>query len=625
MAKEISLYKWFVLGGLSLFLLLPYNQFITGSLPKQILVTIIILWSIVLWDLMDYKASCIERPLVCLSKLEYLYCAAVFLALLLYQFKFLSAPIAWKGDEEFHIRRAVGFEVWMSRTILARLTPISITLLIFITAYFLIKKYCGNRYQNYLFIVLLPILSFVLRPTMNKNNYLILGQISLRYPPLKAIFETLFANSLFSTLYSETAHRLSTFVPYFAIFIIAFLIARSLELESHLVYLLPVVLITSPLLYYYGTVNYIEPLVVFIQFLVLFEIIRQPEITLAFLFKIAVISSITGVIKENAVPFLGAVAIFFTYHVISDNKIQFPKKLKLIFRLGYMTFLPMSLYLFFRMSVMKQRGYAAQFSNFLNPTTYYTYLLAINGQLTMPVFILSVIGLIYLYVSKKYTNAFLLSVLNFALYFIFVTSERYDLIGYSRFMLHLIPTFYLGLLGFFLLARTNKYISSLLIVSLIGYNIYSSPLTFTARSNWEVCSYGANEYYLPYPQAIKYLADNYPEDHSFIATGMNYGYSFYPYKKKFGVKQTFLGQYLSGGRWYVSNEGGRKPLDLEASVAVAKREKADLFLFHNLNSLTAPKKDLQEGRFVKRFTLENNSVDIYEIVDTSSHVYKEDI
>lgn len=610
------------LGGLSFFIILPYRYILGGGEFLRTIILVGLLVSLFLWNsFYSHKIESgikkeSELSLKHLTVFDLLYFVFVFLFLLGYQWKFLHAPVAWRGDEDYHLHRALHFQFWFFRE-LKRMQFI-ILMFSFSVCWYLDKRFTGAKYKRILLIILITTLSFIIRPT--HHNF---QNCFMRYPPFLLFLETLFANPFFSTSYSEFAHRLAIFVPYFIIFLFLFFTVYSLGLKSYLSYSLPVITITTPLLYYHGAIVYIEILLVLIQFWVLFKIFHQSQITPGFLFEIAVISSLGGIVKENCLPFLFTVFVFIIIKTFCERKELYNNKYLFIIRSFYLIFLPAGIYLLFRNIFGVVRPYAAHFDNLYNLGSYYTYLLAIRQQLTLPVFLISLMGFIYLLLSKKYPNALLFSLLNFFFYFVFLTAEHYEMIGYSRFMLHFLPTFFTGLVGVGvwmnkLDGRRNRYML-VAIAIVIGSNIFYSPRYFAERSNWGVYNCDTAEYYLPYPAALEYIGSSYSPNASFIATGMFYSYNFDFYIRKFNLQQKFKGMYLQGGRWYVPKGDGRKPLTLENSFRVARQEKANLLLFHNLNNSVLVKKTSTDVKFVNRFSLGTHSLDLYKLLDNPAH------
>ena len=603
------------LGGLGLFIFFPYWQLLSNRPLIQAAVLIILLLLIFCWDkLNQYNAPASDSMAFDTPQLtgfDYLYCLLIPLLLFIDQLKFLTAPISWKGDEDAHIIYALRLPFLVRQSVGKNLIPILLAASI-IVGYYLLKE----RFARKAYAWLMPIGAIIAIFVMAGPPP---GYRLTRYPPLIVIIEALFANPILSTKYSELAHRLTVFIPYLTVFLISFFIAHFLKLSRPLVYLLPVIIVTAPLAYYHAAIVYIEPLLVAVQFYVLFKIFTLQKATPYSLFEIASLASITGVMKENALPFLVAAFLFMLAKIVFSQDFSRGNKLRLILKLSYITFLPICIYLVFRKSCGDIRPYTAQFSHLFNLTTYYTYALAMRQQIGWPAFIISAIGLAYLGVSKQRRGVFWFSITNFLLYFITVTAENYLYIGYSRFMLHLLPTFYAGLVGFFLWVKNTKNLfPSVLASVLIGYNLFISPRSFAERSNWgiyncEICS----EYYLPYPEAISYIASHYPSNYSFIIGGMkemDYPYRINFYMHKFGVKQKFLGQFFYGGHNGIPLPAkSDKFSNPELSIASARRLKADLLLFHNLNSSEIVYN--KSIRFIKRFSLGNHCLDLYETVN----------
>ncbi|MFQ5646030.1 MAG: hypothetical protein ACE5GM_03790 [bacterium] len=613
---SFDLYRIIGLGGLSLFLVFPYCRLLSQRIFFQVIILGLLLLSLFWWNRFSAHEQAEDTSRQPPAVNDYLFCLSAVLFLFWFHQKFLSAPISWRGDEHYHIDWAQNIldAFAGNKTLLASLAGVTVTGLL------LRKRIKGKPHYQVILIGTLSLIPLSLKPYINHRL--------VRFPPLILVTENLFANPLFSAVYSEFAHRLTVFIPYLSIFLFSFAIVRTMKIKPPLLYLLPAAIITTPLLYYHATIVYPEMLVIMIQFWVMFKIFKQEKITPPFLFELAALSSVTGTAKINALPFLLSVFVFIAIKIAGNQDIyrDLPgrEKRRLILKSGYLIFLPISLYLFFRIASGDPRPYAFEFGNLFTLSTYHTYWSAIQQQLTIPFFAFSCLGLIYLAFSRKCLNAVLAACLNLTFYFMLVTPVKALYIGYSRYMLHFLPTFYVGIVGFGLLItdvsskiKMHRYVSSLFLLATIAFNIYASPRDFRNRSNWGNYNYDTAEYYLPYPQTIKYISLNYTENTTFMARSTYY-YDFPYYLVKFGLKPKFCTQLVDKR----STPPRKFSIDdLNNSIKLAKRKKFDLFLLQNLYSAVPIKDNLPNATFIKRFTLGEHCLDLYELMNRRKPVW----
>lgn len=371
---------------------------------------------------------------------------------------FLARPASWMGDEQFHIERGLQFAHELGR---------------------------GALWNDN------PILRFGLK----------------RYPPLAMVLHVLAANPIFGTLYETWAWRL---MPFACCVLFAMLPYGFLRREAgDGVAIGAVVAIAAvPLVFVYAAIVAIEPLMILIEGAVLFRLMDRP-FTRRAMIDASLIASTLGAVKETALPFLLAMAIWIAGRVATCEATKREKAVDVV-RLWGVLLLPSLPYEVIR-GLASPRPPVVQggLANLASPLFAEYWLAAARTQITPVFFGAAVVGLALMIRRGRGADAAIVAVLSLGANAALYSVDLLMYVGFSRFTLCLMPSLAVGLAGLLAIVDSRR-TAPMLLFAIIVNGAAAIPWTDEAHEDWIMpgerdFDAGAWRFY-PYDEAIDYIA-----------------------------------------------------------------------------------------------------------------------
>ena len=447
------------------FLLSPYWLIFIQS-DKRVFAVITLLFIGLFWSYHSSGSFKIKR------KIPYLL-LIVLIPVIIINLPPLSADIAYRGDEDYHLTRLMG-----------------------LTGYF-------EQFK-----------------TGSLNLKLLSGEKLFRYPYLANWFSFFLS---YPNLYVHTS--LIRILPFFSLFLwLYYVTARlhGLKINPAVIFISVFLIASLPLVFFYSSLLYLELPAVFLITVVLFNLpilINSPVNQLVKTPSWYALL-ISGFIKETVLPVTVALIILRLVKIIFSGPLL-SREAKIIFFL----MLPYFIFLFFHIS----SGFAASRYT-LNLTALLTpenYLILANSFFSQFGFflILAVSGAVVLFIKDRrlFLSYFLVALIIFLFFLSY--SEKY--LGYSRWNLYLLPVF---IVFFIRLISLIPVKFSLLLLSLsVTSNLLLSPVNpdGSRRPNWGSPLIDTAEYSYPYQKALISLKDS--NISSVILAGIYYPYDGFSY------------------------------------------------------------------------------------------------
>jgi hypothetical protein len=447
----------------------------------------------------------------------------------------LNSVIPFRGDEASHIERTLG--------LMSRIPPLQSLAIIVLFLVFIIA---GIKEQKWGIFVGILIVVCTIFYFLGRNSFedVLKGPLFfLRWPFLNYWFFAALPKlvSFITSPYHEALYRI---IPVLSMIGVSWIYQKKLgpsSLANNLAWGFAVA--TIPLIFYYSSILYIEPLAVFLMTVVCFDINNLLHKSSKDISQVpswyALI--LIGFIKETTIPFLLCfIAVRMIVQLQGWSKKSFEEKsentlLNLLVRefgVIFVLFAPAFLYLYFRATLTSTRSYTPHVLNLFDLTNYHFVILSFLQQFGS-FLLLFIAGCILLIVNKQSTTALCyLSIILGILAFHIMDSE--SLVGYSRFNLFVLPPILAGAAGFAIWARKQKqYIGSMLALLAIGSNLLFSPIKLDGvkASYWGNYRFDTSEHYYPYQDALVWLKDNYAE-RRMLFTGLDFYYPFQFYWNK---------------------------------------------------------------------------------------------
>jgi hypothetical protein len=536
-----------------------------------------------------------------------------FVALLIVQFRFLTLPLAWKGDEEFHVLRTILIHDHYASLLVEKFPLLLLCMAGGAIAGFILSRRLGRWSYGAAMIFAVLIFFAAAFGSGGGETSAELRYWLVRYPPFLIIPEVLLANKFLGTFFLEFFHRLPSFLSFFFVAVLAYGAFRRAGFRPAESTAVPLILLSCPLAFFYSTLAYIEPLLVLWQSLILYSIIESEPDDIGLCYRIACITAFGGLIKETTVPFLGAVFLWLAMRAIRFPETTWLRKAAHAARFAVIIFLPAVPYFYLRMGA-GERGHAMLFANLFQVKVYERYLYALIHFFTLALALVALAGLLLMLLKKKHRGPALLALFSVIAYFLFFSADQPAFIGYSRFMLHFFPLVFAGIYGFFRLQREfalsrfpswkirHYAVAGLLVLA----NLVMAPLTISSRALWVEPAEEAEkrepaEAFYPYRDAIKHMAEEYGAEYPFVLFGLPYPYRFLGfYQRRYDARNRLLGTLKT-------NDPG--PI-----VAHCRRQGIKkCLLLHHLPMESAGERKFPNLRFVKRFELGPGRLDLYEL------------
>ncbi|HSG45755.1 MAG TPA: hypothetical protein VLA72_21640 [Anaerolineales bacterium] len=460
----------------------------------------------------------------------------IILGVIALNYRPLNSVIPFKGDEGFHIDRTLGLIntipiVWISGVILLLLFLLYIAI---------------HKSRLAIFIGILAITGLILL-LLNRNPF---GELInhplffLRYPFINYWLFALVPKlvSLFASPYQEILFRI---VPILSMsFLVLGFQKRTLNSDVLLSTALALSAATIPIVFYYSSILYIEPLVILLMTIICLDIKNLTNQNGTELLKNSNWYALVliGFIKETAIPFLICFLAcrwiiqlqkrFEIEHAWKSLASFLVVELKIIFSV----LAPVFLYLYFRNDLTSTRNYFPHLPNLFDPTLYTFIWRSLAEQFGLYI-LFFLAGCILLIIKREYLLLLCyLSIIVITLAFFIMDDKAF--IGYSRFNLYILPPI-LAVTSFFIdwVFLQKRTIGILLIISALFVNLLISPVNFdgTKKAYWGNYMIDTSEHYYPYQDAFIWLMNNYKNERV-LFTGLDFQYSFQFYWNKLGWK-----------------------------------------------------------------------------------------
>lgn len=477
----------------------------------------------------------------------------ILLIYLLISYAGLNIDLAWRGDEDLYIGKAL---LWCIYFLAAGLAVswwhwlIGFFVLITTTLYKKLRKY-----RAYFVLIGGSLLLGIKGVPFFEEAFGYAVKVAdnlLVYPTFTRWLTVIPLLIPFSaqTLLQESIFRLPAFL---SVLLCGYYIFYKLQLKSlSLRVLFTLAVLTIPTLLFYNSILYWEPLLLLPMILVFFNIeslLKLPHhrlkgslfwyalILLGFLKDTAFIFVLTVILLRGIVQLITLVKLIREEHFTDAIK-----KIKDEIIVCFSALLPIILYMFFRsfFEISESIGYRAYIFNYRNliqPYCYWVFFRSFFEQFSI-VFILSIPGFFILLFSKKKLQViFCLLVLVLSMFFFLGDSLSW--IGYARFNLVFLPLFlYLTIISInkFVVCFDKKYFLSLSAALIIIFiHLFFSPVNYDGSrcDSWGTLLDPTESSFYPYRKTIKWLADNQVVG-PVALVGHRYHYRYDFYLKKYG-------------------------------------------------------------------------------------------
>lgn len=565
-ASAFFLFIVFIIG----FIATPYWQIPVSRVEKISLLGITLLGGTI-WALIS-SGQC----RVPIQKMDVLLFLSIVLAAGLLNYLTIQSDIPWRGDEDVHIGRT-----------LLPLRNIKPEVILFFSGVFLLigliskKKPTISLILTIIMILLIVYLHIQYKPLIKPDQ-----RFLFRYPFLN-YWLYMVIPTFFSIIGKEYLEFLYRIIPLLSSAGIAFLFAKKIQGISKIPFisLWVFAILSMPLIYYYSSIYYLEPLALFLMCIVAVDMERLVTANLSEIKAIPAWYAllIIGFIKETTVIFI---IIFFVIRLFyqlkpilftgilkkENEKLLQPsikKNIQNELSIAFSIFFPLALYLFYRISIGGiGRQFAFNIVNLFRLDTYQVFLRAVIDQFGFFT-ILWVAGILLFFYQKKIIQAAFTLILGCAVP-LFYALDQWIYIGYSRFNLFMVPAILLAASSViqWLILKKNIFVYLVLVIT-ITTNIIISPINMdgTKKPFWGNYNYDTSEHYYPFDAAFRYLREK-PVNSIFI-TGMTYPYYFKFYLSKYNLETKIKEKVAS------SNE----VMDLEDAVAYAVKNEYDAVIY----------------------------------------------
>ncbi|EKD27509.1 MAG: hypothetical protein ACD_79C00692G0002 [uncultured bacterium] len=522
----------------------------------------------------------------------------ILLFLVISRIKQLNLSLTLGGDEHFHILRAFFISIELNK-----LSPEKVMVLLSsIVLFFIILKYCfytENKKIFLFFMISFPILA-IIGNYLFYNRFLPPYDYYSRYPPFFMIFESFFSNFLLKNELFEISHRMSAFIPWLISAAAIYFSARSLKISIVFSFLSTMTILTIPGYWHYGTLIYIEPLLLSGFIVSIFTLIHTENIKDK-IFSVGVFISLFNMIKLTAMPYVLSYFIFSMFILLknkSSNK-DFIIKVSLMFFLLFLPAIPQILIeKFIPMPCLSQNNYL----NLIDIVIWKTYFESCKFQLTIPFVIAVIIGIFFGKIKKE---ILFLSISSIIIYFVFLTRILESSVGMGRYLIYLVPFIFPYILplpeiikkSFSKISLKNSFIVNLTVfifyILIISTNLYYYNYNETFNKKW-LYPRGSEpmDVYYPFDECGKFLQNKIMADEKIMLEGTSIYYFFNLYFMKYKIPTSKLIQ-------------SRQNVSLQKALETAKQK--------NCRALIYVYRDPPVEKLInnaRRFNYKNNFLDI---------------
>ena len=538
MTRSIQLSRGFVTALLASiyilgFIITPY-WILHKSILENILYLALILSIGLIWLLFSANSLQVE-----FSSKELNLFLLLLAAMTVLNYRALNSVIPFRGDEALHIGRTLD--------VVDRLPLLQTSVIIALFIAFLLAGFKKQKWALFAGILMVICVVFYFLGENLFTDMQAYPLFFLRYPFINYWFFAA-APKLVSSISSPYHEVLYRIIPFLAMAGVAWTVQRRAGTTSVLSTIAwGVAVATIPLIFYYSSILYLEPLAVFLMTIACFDadtLLHESSKDISHVPAWYALLLI-GFIKETTIPFLLcfiAVRIIVQLQAWSrKNRKEESEKtlLNLLvgeFKVIFALLAPIFLYLYFRAALISTRSFTPDILNLFDLTNYYFVILSLLQQLG-PFLFFFIAGCIVLFRDRKlilpfYYLATIIAILAFHM----VDYRSY--IGYSRFNLFILPAVLAGSIRFITWAsKQRQYAASILLFIAIGSNLLFSPIHLDGAKTayWGNYLTDTSEHYYPYQDALIWLKNNYAEERMLFA-GLDFYYPFEFYWNKLDWK-----------------------------------------------------------------------------------------
>lgn len=426
----------------------------------------------------------------------------------------LSSDVPWHGDEDFHIMA--------SAPLAARLQPYLVHVLSVAGAYVLAAVAIARRatWMSVALMIGIALTALVPHPLFEYGRY-----DPLRYPFISR-YAAAVPLSLATLCVSPPPEMVYRVVPFVSAVLMAFMVARHAAPRSWAVRLLAGVFVfTTPVLFYYSSILYLElPAVLLMTIVALHsEELLRGNLRSAVHHPAWVALVLIGFIKETALPFLIAfVACRLATQIGTQRRPSFgwPSLLQET-RTVVAVLVPIGVFLLYRTQRANQRAPSFARHNLIDPEVYAVFARAYAEQFGV-VLLCAFFGLLVLLSRRRFTAvAFLVTA--YAADTVLHVVDFKEYAGYSRFDLFVLPLVLVAALEAIVWLRTRgpRLAAGALAIG-IGCNLLQSPINADGSKTplWGNYLIDTSEHYYPYLRAEQWIRDRGLADARIRFTGM---------------------------------------------------------------------------------------------------------
>ena len=529
----------------------------------------------------------------------------------------ITQGIAFRGDEDLHIDRSLKLLIAMSgkRSLVSAL--LLVTGIIIVVA----ALYCRAIWQAAV-VCLVAVGAQALLLGAYHTPTLITPMRLIRYP----LFETWFSVpfSLLAKLVLSTTPpwhgRLTEAVfratPFFSAVLLAWYGGRKLAPGRPVAQALFALAIgTTPLVYYYSSVTYLEMPAVGMMTVVCFgatalltggaDAVRRQRGWYALL--------MIGFLKETALPFLvafvgcrAALTLLAAYR--GDRTWREVCNDLLI---GFAVMTPLAVYLFYRSFSPVKRDVSPQLVQLLKGE-YYAVLLKAYAQQFGPLALLAVAGVGVMVARRQFAVLFFFAVA-FAADAGLHLIDDHAYIGYSRFNLFLLPMAIAAAWhAVDTLCRFTAPVAWGALALVIGGNLALVPIHLdgSKKAGWGQYYFDTTDHSYPYRETIQWINQKHHEDRVLFA-GM-----WFKYPVRLYLRRGMSFDAPSDRNWFGSDD----TRSVEAALAQARSDGFTLVVYH-LYDMAPPQmhaRNMAGFRQVKLFQNAAHALVVYEQMDPSA-------
>lgn len=577
-SSAFFLFIIFIIG----FIATPYWQVPDTRLEKISLLGITLLGGVI-WVLVSSGRCQLQ-----IKRKDILLFLAIVLAAGLLSYLTIQSVIPWRGDEDLHLGRTIRAFRSFRPEILVLFSVILISIILFSRS----KPLASLLLLGFV-LSMIVILNIQYRPLIKPDE-----QFLIRYPFFN-YWLYMAIPTIFSIFGKERLEFLYRIIPLVSSAGIAFLFAKKIQNTSRypVIVLWVLSVLSMPLIYYYSSIYYLEPLAIFLMCVVAVNIDRLVKATSSEIKTIPAWYAflLIGFIKETTAVFIFTFIVIrwlYQFKPIYSHwilkKIN-PHSIKTSYKeiilneisITYSVLFPLIFYLFLRNSLVEiGRQYSVNIVNLFRFDTYQLFLRAFFDQFGF-IIALWVVGIILFFYKKKFIKAAFTLILG-CLVPLFFALDQWIYIGYSRFNLFMVPAILLAATFVIQWLNSKKsFFVYLLLVITITINILISPINLdgTKRPFWGNYNYDTSEHYYPFDAAFKYLKQK--QVYNIFISGMTY-----PYYYKF-----YLAKYNLTAKVNEKVAPTNEVMSLEDAVTYATTKEFDAVIYPILKDIRQPDND----------------------------------